>query len=98
MEKGDPRIPLQKEDVDYYRYHPLALNAAFLGGLTPDQMKLMGFGSKAQYQPNYIRKPARPLIHAALTGLNALDVTLSPWLRRARDKVLSLAARAKPTP
>ena len=27
----DPSVPLQKEDVDYYRYHPLLLNAAFLG-------------------------------------------------------------------
>ena len=27
----DPDVPLQKEDIDYYRYHPLLLNAAFLG-------------------------------------------------------------------
>src|SRR5262249_46032052 len=30
----DPLVPLQAEDVAYYRYHPLLLNAAFLGGLT----------------------------------------------------------------
>ena len=30
----DPAIPLQREDIEYYRYHPLILNAAFLGDLT----------------------------------------------------------------
>lgn len=52
----DPRVPLQKEDVDYYRYHPLLLNAAFLGGLTPEDLQILGFGNKTHYQPGYQRK------------------------------------------
>ena len=32
----DPDVPLQQEDIDYYRYHPLLLNAAFLGNLTDE--------------------------------------------------------------
>jgi hypothetical protein len=33
----DPRVQLQAEDVNYYRYHPLLLNAAFLGNLSSDR-------------------------------------------------------------
>ncbi len=33
----DPALPLQQEDIEYGRYHPLLLNAAFLGGLSSEQ-------------------------------------------------------------
>src|SRR3977135_2611829 len=32
----DPRVRLQTEDVNYYRYHPLLLNAAFLSELSSE--------------------------------------------------------------
>jgi len=53
----DPSVPLQKEDVDYYRYHPLLLNAAFLGGLTPEDQRILGFGNKTNYISGFERKP-----------------------------------------
>jgi hypothetical protein len=52
----DPSIPLQQEDIDYYRYHPLLLNAAFLGNLAPEDQRLLGFGNKANYLPGFVRK------------------------------------------
>jgi len=45
----DANVPLQKEDIDYYRYHPLLLNAAFLGNLTPEDYCILGFGNKTNY-------------------------------------------------
>ncbi len=53
----DPGVPLQREDVEYYRYHPLLLNAAFLGGLTEEDMRVLGFGDKRNYVPAFARQP-----------------------------------------
>ncbi len=52
----DPAVPLQQEDIDYYRYHPLLLNAAFLGNLTAEDFKLLGFGNKTNYIPGFARR------------------------------------------
>ncbi|MEO2047681.1 MAG: phytanoyl-CoA dioxygenase family protein [Pirellulales bacterium] len=51
----DPGIPLQQEDIDYYRYHPLLLNAAFLGNLSPQDQRILGFGDKRNYRPAFQR-------------------------------------------
>ena len=59
----DPAVPLQKEDVDYYRYHPLILNAAFLGKLTADDRNVLGFGDKRNYVHAFTRKPRYPGMH-----------------------------------
>ena len=45
----DPRVPLQKEDVAFYRYHPLLLNAALLGDLSNEDRQILGFGDKTNY-------------------------------------------------
>jgi hypothetical protein len=55
----DPRVRLQQEDVDYYRYHPLILNAAFLGDLTEEDRRVLGFGNKTNFRPAFVRS-ARP--------------------------------------
>ncbi|MGH7717449.1 MAG: phytanoyl-CoA dioxygenase family protein [Gemmatimonadaceae bacterium] len=56
----DPSVPLQAEDVAYYRYHPLLLNAAFLGGLAEEDYRILGFGSKTNYIANYERRGSYP--------------------------------------
>lgn len=66
----DPSVRLQAEDVTYYRYHPLLLNAAFLGDLSAEDRRILGFGNKTNYQPAYERhdRPAitRSLFNASL--------------------------------
>ncbi len=52
----DPSIPLQEEDVTYYRYHPLLLNAAFLGNLSDKDRRILGMGNKATFVPGFERK------------------------------------------
>jgi len=51
----DPSVPLQREDIDYYRYHPLLLNAAFLGHLSEEDKRILGFGNKQNYIANFVR-------------------------------------------
>jgi len=53
----DPSVPLQREDIAYYRYHPLLLNAAFLGDLTEEDRRILGFGDKTNYIPHFQREP-----------------------------------------
>jgi hypothetical protein len=65
----DPTVPLQKEDVDYYRYHPLQLNAAFLGQLTTDDQRVLGFGRKTNYLPAFERVAKHGLLQSISQGL-----------------------------
>lgn len=62
----DPSVPLQEADKKFHRYHPLLLNAAFLGDLTPEDQKLLGFGNKTNFIPAYSRPSNPPLIYRAL--------------------------------
>ena len=81
----DASIPLQKEDVDYYRYHPLILNAAFLGDLTGEDARILGFGNKQNYIPAFERSGA-PLLHSLAS--QAFNIQL-----HIRDLRTRIAAR-----
>ena len=59
----NPNVPLQPDDIDYYRYHPLLLNAAFLGDLSPEDQRILGFGNKTNFQPAFERQDQPPLIY-----------------------------------
>jgi hypothetical protein len=61
----DPAVPIQAEDLDYYRYHPLLLNAAFLGDLSDEDRRILGFGNKTNFQPAFERQGRPPLIYSA---------------------------------
>jgi hypothetical protein len=85
----DPRIPLQKEDILYNRYHPLLLNAAFLGDLSDDDMRILGFGNKANYIPAYARgskhaglQTAIRMAFGAKLRLDALNERVAARLRK----------------
>lgn len=60
----DPAIPLQREDVQYYRYHPLLLNAAYLGQLREEDQRILGFGDKRNYQHGFVRRCKHPGLEA----------------------------------
>ncbi len=46
----DSRVPLQEIDVKAYRYHPLILNAAFLGDISAEDQRILGFGNRNTFQ------------------------------------------------
>lgn len=70
----DPRVRLQQEDVDYYRYHPLLLNAAFLGGLSSADQRILGFGNKTNFQPAFERRTTLPRGYGAFHAMFDLQL------------------------
>jgi hypothetical protein len=89
----DPAIPLQEEDVAYYRYHPLLLNAAFLGDMTAENMRILGFGDKMHYQPSFVRKRSHPLFQRCMAAAFAATLTLEEWSGRVLGKLGRLLRR-----
>jgi hypothetical protein len=83
----DPRVPLQKEDVDYYRYHPLLLNAAFLGDLTPEHCRILGFGNKLNYQPHHVRRTKHTLFRAVMERTYGAKLFVGEWGGRVFGKL-----------
>jgi hypothetical protein len=59
----DPEVRLQAADRKFHRYHPLLLNAAFLGNLSKEDQRLLGFGNKANFIPAYKRPAQPPLLY-----------------------------------
>jgi len=89
----DSAIPLQQEDVEYYRYHPLLLNAAFLGDLAPEDMRILGFGDQTHYQPGFTRRPAHPFFHGTMTSLLGAKMWMDEWTGRVFGKIGRLLGR-----
>ncbi|HJX90671.1 MAG TPA: phytanoyl-CoA dioxygenase family protein [Pyrinomonadaceae bacterium] len=83
----DPSVPLQKEDVDYYRYHPLLLNAAFLGELTEDDYRILGFGNKTNYIPAFERSLRPSAWYQSFTSLHAAQLRLKEFHVRISDRL-----------
>ena len=57
----NPNVPLQHEDLIAYRYHPLLLNAAFLGNLSVEDRRILGFGNKTNFVPAFVRQDQPPI-------------------------------------
>jgi hypothetical protein len=70
----DPAVPLQQEDLNYYRYHPLLLNSAFLGNLSEEDRRIFGFGDKRNYVHAYERQTKYTTLQAFIKFL--FDVKL----------------------
>ena len=82
-------MKLEPDNLNY-RYHPLLLNAAFLGNITVEDQRILGFGNKQ----NYIAAHEKPAKHSALQRAftAAFDVEL-----RARNFHERLMARLNRT-
>lgn len=89
----DLGVALQKEDVDYYRYHPLILNAAFLGNLTPEQCRVLGFGDKRRFQPDFVRGPRHKALHAVVSATNTAHLYASLYTGRVVGKLKRMMAK-----
>lgn len=71
----DPRVSLEQENITFYRYHPLILNAALLGNLSAEDQRILGFGNKTNFQPAF-EQPARTPI-----GYKTFNAAFSAQLR-----------------
>jgi hypothetical protein len=85
----DPDVPLQQEDLDYYRYHPLLLNAAFLGKLSEEDQRILGFGNKT----NYIHAFERHAKHTALESIYRNTFTAKLYTDYLRQRILGRLRR-----
>ena len=81
----DPQVRLQKEDVDMYRYHPLILNASFLGGLTKEDQRILGFGNKT----NYIASWERPVKHAVIQNVFGVALNTRLWIHTYWERIVA---------
>ena len=80
----DPNVPLQSEDVQFYRYHPLLLNAAFLGNLSREDEGILGFGNMNNYSSGFVQPDRHPRLHQFFSV--ALNTTLRFEQLRERVK------------
>jgi len=86
----DPRVQLQQEDISYYRYHPLLLNAAFLGGLSREDQRILGFGNQTNFQPAFDRQASTPI------GFRAFSTVFNSEIR-LRELKQRITARMRKT-
>jgi hypothetical protein len=89
----DPNVPLQQEDIDYYRYHPLLLNAAFLGDLTAEDQRILGFGNKTNYVHAYQRPAQHPGFQALTRWSYTAKLYTGEYLNRFTAKIKKLVGR-----
>src|SRR6266446_4195513 len=82
----DSKVPLQEEDVAYYRYHPLLLNAAFLGNLSPENQRILGFGDKTNFHPAFVRSDHPSVSYRAICATLGLALRLQEIRRRITAK------------
>ena len=85
----DPRIALQQEDIDYYRYHPLILNAAFLGDLTEEDQRILGFGNKTNFRPAFVRSTNPSVFYGVLSAAYSAELRL----RKLNERVVARLRR-----
>jgi hypothetical protein len=83
----DPRVALAQEAVDYYRYHPLILNAAFLGDLSPEAQRVLGFGNKIRYKPAFRRTTQHKTLHKVFSKTFAATIWLDDVTERTGERV-----------
>ena len=89
----DPQIRLQEGDRTFYRYHPLVLNAAFLGDLSADDQKLLGFGNKANFIPAYVRPAKLPLLYNVFVATLNLQLHAKSLRERISAKLNQMRSR-----
>jgi hypothetical protein len=85
----DPAVPLQAEDVAYDRYHPLLLNAAFLGDLSDEDRRILGFGNKTNFQSAFERQGRPPLVYNAYCA----SVNVGLRFQQLRERIVARLER-----
>lgn len=79
----DPQVRLQKEDRDLYRYHPLLLNASFLGGLSKEDHRILGFNNKTSFIPAW----ERPAKHPVFQDVFRIAFNTKLWAAKYKERI-----------
>ena len=83
----DPDVRLQKEDVIHYRYHPLILNAAFLGNLSAEDYRILGFGNKTNYVPAFEGPANDSMLHAIFSAAHSTNLRVKKLYERVSARL-----------
>jgi len=83
----DPHVRLQKDDIEFYRYHPLLLNAAFLGDLSGEDQQILGFGEKGNYIPAFERPSRYKRLHRTFSRMHDVNLRLADFRERVRARL-----------
>ncbi|HVS83782.1 MAG TPA: phytanoyl-CoA dioxygenase family protein [Pyrinomonadaceae bacterium] len=83
----DPGVPLQQEDLITYRYHPLLLNAAFLGNLSDEDRRILGFGNKTNFVPAFERQDHPPASYQMFCAWHGADLRFQEFRERVVRKL-----------
>jgi hypothetical protein len=89
----DPHVPLQQEDVEYGRYQPLLLRASYLGGLSAEDQRLLGFGDRTNDRPEFVRDGGHRGFQALLRWAFACKLWAGHHARRVTGKLRRLLLR-----
>ena len=79
----DPAVPLRREEVQYQRYRPLMLNAAYLAGLSAEEQRVLGFGDKT----HCVEGPGRIGEHGAFQSMTRSLFRSKLWLSHYGSRV-----------
>jgi hypothetical protein len=83
----DPGVRLQKEDLVYYRYHPLLLNSAFLGNLSDEDQRILGFGDQRNFLPGFERSSKPPGLYTAFQAVFNAQIFLTDLVGRINSRL-----------
>jgi len=92
----DPLVRLQHDDIKFYRYHPLLLNAAFLGNLSEEDTRILGFGDKTNYMPAFERPSRHKTLHGALSRIHDANLQLSEFRERIAARLSRSLKKGRP--
>lgn len=83
----DPAVTVQEESLRSYRYHPLLLNAAFLGGLSEEDKCILGFGDKSQYQPAFVGRSSGEVLRRLFERSHRLNLFVGDFAQRVTGRL-----------
>jgi hypothetical protein len=82
----DPEVKLESNNVNY-RYHPLLLNAAFLGALTKEDERILGFGHTGNYVPAHQKPDKHVTLQRAFQFAFDLELRARNFHERAKARL-----------
>lgn len=83
----ESRVPLQPSDVKGNRYHPLLLNAAFLGDLTEEERRILGFGDQTNLRLGFSRPAQFPRLERVYHRTLLLALHVSDFALRVHERL-----------
>jgi hypothetical protein len=92
----DPVVRLQKDDIELYRYHPLLLNAAFLGNLDEEDRCILGFGDKTNYRAAFERPSRHKGLDMIFSRIHDANLRVADFRERVRARLNRSLRKARP--